>query len=109
MEQSHQRVIAEMHRQHQIEVEQLLEEKERVLQEETNATIAGKKTPFARSFSFFDLLLLEEHGRVPYWLLIVSKMHLIAILGYRRSSLPKPSLMVPTFLYFALLCVRVCV
>lgn len=30
-----------MQRQHQIEVEQLLEEKERVLQEETNATIAG--------------------------------------------------------------------
>lgn len=41
MEQSHQRVIEEMQRQHQIEVEQLLEEKERVLQEETNATIAG--------------------------------------------------------------------
>ncbi|MCJ8739141.1 hypothetical protein PDJAM_G00043770 [Pangasius djambal] len=41
MEQSHQRVIVEMQRQHQIEVEQLLEEKERVLQEETNATIAA--------------------------------------------------------------------
>ncbi|XP_058272975.1 protein outspread, partial [Hemibagrus wyckioides] len=41
MEQSHQRVIEEMQRQHQIEVEQLLEEKERVLQEETNATIAA--------------------------------------------------------------------
>ncbi|XP_060757938.1 centrosome-associated protein CEP250 isoform X2 [Neoarius graeffei] len=41
MEQSHQRVIEEIQRQHQIEVEQLLEEKERVLQEETNATIAA--------------------------------------------------------------------
>ncbi|TTL57241.1 Myosin phosphatase Rho-interacting protein [Bagarius yarrelli] len=41
MEQSHQRVIEEMQRQHQIEVEQLLEERDRVLQEETNATIAA--------------------------------------------------------------------
>lgn len=32
-----------MQRQHQIEVEQLLEEKDRVLQEETNATIAGMR------------------------------------------------------------------
>ncbi|XP_026999559.1 myosin phosphatase Rho-interacting protein isoform X2 [Tachysurus fulvidraco] len=41
IEQSHQRVIEEMQRQHLIEVEQLLEEKERVLQEETNATLAA--------------------------------------------------------------------
>ncbi|XP_017542160.1 myosin-11 isoform X2 [Pygocentrus nattereri] len=41
MEQSHQRVIEEMQRQHQIEVERLTEERERVLQEETNATIAA--------------------------------------------------------------------
>ncbi|KAI4905434.1 hypothetical protein NFI96_016627, partial [Prochilodus magdalenae] len=41
MEQSHQRVIEEMQRQHQIEVERLTEEREKVLQEETNATIAA--------------------------------------------------------------------
>ncbi|XP_051994421.1 myosin phosphatase Rho-interacting protein [Xyrauchen texanus] len=41
MEESHQRVIEEMHRQHQREVERLTEERERVLQEETNATIAA--------------------------------------------------------------------
>lgn len=41
MEDSHQRVIEEMQRQHQKEVERLTEERERVLKEETNATIAG--------------------------------------------------------------------
>uniref|UniRef100_A0A671SB24 PH domain-containing protein n=1 Tax=Sinocyclocheilus anshuiensis TaxID=1608454 RepID=A0A671SB24_9TELE len=41
MEDSHQRVIEEMQRQHQKEVERLTEERERVLQEETNATIAA--------------------------------------------------------------------
>ncbi|XP_062841102.1 myosin-11 [Trichomycterus rosablanca] len=41
MEQSHQRVIVEMQRQHQIEVERLMEEKDRALQEETDATIAA--------------------------------------------------------------------
>lgn len=34
-------MIDEMQRQHQREVERLTEERERVLQEETNATIAG--------------------------------------------------------------------
>ncbi|XP_058627712.1 myosin phosphatase Rho-interacting protein isoform X3 [Onychostoma macrolepis] len=41
MEDSHQRVIEDMQRQHQKEVERLTEERERVLQEETNATIAA--------------------------------------------------------------------
>uniref|UniRef100_A0A3B1JZU6 Si:ch211-23l10.3 n=1 Tax=Astyanax mexicanus TaxID=7994 RepID=A0A3B1JZU6_ASTMX len=41
MEQSHQRVIEEMQRQHHIEVDRLTEEREKVLQEETNATIAA--------------------------------------------------------------------
>ncbi|XP_042576428.1 myosin phosphatase Rho-interacting protein isoform X1 [Cyprinus carpio] len=41
MEDSHQRVIEEMQRQHQKEVERLTEERERVLKEETNATIAA--------------------------------------------------------------------
>lgn len=41
MEQSHQRVIEEMQRQHLIEVDRLTDEREKVLQEETNATIAA--------------------------------------------------------------------
>ncbi|XP_076851700.1 uncharacterized protein LOC143503217 isoform X2 [Brachyhypopomus gauderio] len=41
MEQNHQRVIKEVQRQHQMEVERLREEQERALQEEADATIAA--------------------------------------------------------------------
>lgn len=68
MEDSHQRVIEEMQRQHQREVERLIEERERVLQEETNATIAGAPLSIS-SHSFTShtvtqgcpVLLLEGH------------------------------------------------
>ena len=42
MEESHQKVIDELQRKHQRELENLQEEKERLLAEETAATIAGK-------------------------------------------------------------------
>lgn len=42
MEESHQRVIDELQRKHQRELENLHEEKERLLAEETAATISGK-------------------------------------------------------------------
>lgn len=42
MEESHQKVIDELQRKHQRELENLHEEKERLLAEETAATIAGK-------------------------------------------------------------------
>lgn len=42
MEESHQKVIDELQRKHQRELENLKEEKERLLAEETAATIAGK-------------------------------------------------------------------
>ncbi|KAG9342861.1 hypothetical protein JZ751_015068 [Albula glossodonta] len=41
MEETHQRVIQEIQRQHQMEVSKLLEERERLLAEETAATISG--------------------------------------------------------------------
>lgn len=43
MEESHQKVIEELQRKHQRELENLKEEKERLLDEETAATIAGKR------------------------------------------------------------------
>lgn len=43
MEESHQKVIDELQRKHQRELENLHEEKERLLAEETAATIAGTK------------------------------------------------------------------
>lgn len=45
MEESHQKVIDELLRKHQRELENLQEEKERLLAEETAATIAGKYRP----------------------------------------------------------------
>lgn len=44
MEESHQKVIDELQRKHQRELENLQEEKERLLAEETAATIAGEST-----------------------------------------------------------------
>jgi len=44
MEETHQKVIEDIQRQHQREIRKLLEEKERLLDEETNATIAGNKS-----------------------------------------------------------------
>lgn len=41
MEETHQKVIEDIQRQHQREIQKLLEEKERLLEEETNATIAA--------------------------------------------------------------------
>uniref|UniRef100_A0A671LDE4 Myosin-2 heavy chain-like n=1 Tax=Sinocyclocheilus anshuiensis TaxID=1608454 RepID=A0A671LDE4_9TELE len=41
MEETHQKVIEDIQRQHQREIRKLLEEKERLLEEETNATIAA--------------------------------------------------------------------
>lgn len=43
MEETHQKVIEDIQRQHQREIQKLLEEKERLLEEETNATIAGNE------------------------------------------------------------------
>ncbi len=43
MEETHQKVIEDIQRQHQREIQNLLEEKERLLEEETNATIAGNE------------------------------------------------------------------
>ncbi len=43
MEETHQKVIEDIQRQHQREIRKLLEEKERLLEEETNATIAGNE------------------------------------------------------------------
>ena len=43
MEETHHKVIEDLQRQHQREVSKLLEDKERLLAEETAATIAGKQ------------------------------------------------------------------
>lgn len=43
MEETHQKVIQDLQRQHQREISKLMEERERLLAEETAATIAGKK------------------------------------------------------------------
>lgn len=42
MEETHQKVIQDLQRQHQREISKLMEERERLLAEETAATIAGK-------------------------------------------------------------------
>lgn len=41
MEETHQKVIQDLQRQHQREISKLMEERERLLAEETAATIAG--------------------------------------------------------------------
>lgn len=50
MEETHQKVIEDIQRQHQREIQKLLEEKERLLEEETNATIAGAETITTRHY-----------------------------------------------------------
>lgn len=62
MEESHQKVIDELQRKHQRELENLHEEKERLLAEETAATIAGTKHSEG---SLFGLNVLEVHMRGP--------------------------------------------
>lgn len=42
MEDTHQKVVHDLQRQHQREISQLMEERERLLAEETAATIAGE-------------------------------------------------------------------
>lgn len=42
MEETHQKVVEDLQRQHQREISKLMEERERLLAEETAATIAGK-------------------------------------------------------------------
>ena len=50
MEETHQKVVEDLQRQHQREVSKLLEERERLLAEETAATIFGEETkPTSRS------------------------------------------------------------
>lgn len=44
MEETHQKVIEDIQRQHQREISKLMEERERLLAEETAATIAGEET-----------------------------------------------------------------
>lgn len=44
MEETHQKVVEDLQRQHQREVSKLLEERERLLAEETAATISGEET-----------------------------------------------------------------
>lgn len=44
MEETHQKVIEDLQRQHQREISKLMEERERLLAEETAATIAGKES-----------------------------------------------------------------
>jgi len=44
MEETHQKVVDDLQRQHQREVAKLLEERERLLAEETAATISGEET-----------------------------------------------------------------
>lgn len=51
MEETHQKVIEDIQRQHQREVSKLLEERERLLAEETAATIAGNTSEAAFSSS----------------------------------------------------------
>lgn len=41
MEETHQKVVQDLQRQHQREISKLMEERERLLAEETAATIAG--------------------------------------------------------------------
>lgn len=61
MEESHQKVIDELQRKHQRELENLQEEKERLLAEETAATIAGKYV-FQRNVLLF-LTKTDENVR----------------------------------------------
>lgn len=49
MEESHQKVIDELQKKHQRELEKLQDEKERLLAEETAATIAGQSSACAPS------------------------------------------------------------
>lgn len=53
MEETHQKVVEDLQRQHQREISKLLEERERLLAEETAATIAGKKS--ANKHDYFVL------------------------------------------------------
>jgi len=48
MEDTHQKLVHDLQRQHQREIANLLEERERLLAEETAATIAGKENSINR-------------------------------------------------------------
>lgn len=57
MEETHQKVVEDLQRQHQREISKLMEERERLLAEETAATIAGKKS--ANNHAYFVLCWAE--------------------------------------------------
>lgn len=60
MEETHQKVIQDLQRQHQREISKLMEERERLLAEETAATIAGKNK-LQDSF-IIDLFYQDTHA-----------------------------------------------
>lgn len=53
MEETHQKVIQDIQRQHQREISKLMEERERLLAEETAATIAGKEINCIASHKYY--------------------------------------------------------
>lgn len=53
MEETHQKVIQDLQRQHQREISKLMEERERLLAEETAATIAGKEMNYITIRNWF--------------------------------------------------------
>lgn len=66
MEETHQKVIEDLQRQHQREISKLLEERERLLAEETAATIAGQYSDLHSKARFlsWSLSLFCEHSYV---------------------------------------------
>ena len=56
MEETHQKVVEDLQRQHQREVSKLLEERERLLAEETAATIFGEETKTTSSDNLVNCL-----------------------------------------------------
>ena len=59
MEESHQKVIDELQRKHQRELENLHEEKERLLAEETAATISGKHHKNSQELTSIFLVIIQ--------------------------------------------------
>lgn len=83
MEESHQKVIDELQRKHQRELENLHEEKERLLAEETAATIAGKYESFEQSLIQHNQASLE---RVQFVVDIKSNFLVIHVLKCQTTS-----------------------
>lgn len=89
MEESHQKVIDELQRKHQRELENLQEEKERLLAEETAATIAGEFSQKWSLYSYQSAVALCRRVCLSFFLLLFFFEAIEAMKNAHRTELEK--------------------